>query len=124
MARPPATNLAQETDPLDPAEALLATTGITKVLTGNMPLVGVMLQRLSLAIPGKIQKLAKDMVADKLPRKITMPRHLDYDKLLGLLTAPIQEQQIENITGRFPSNVHDQAVNFIALVVPVHQQLS
>lgn len=119
-----ATNLAQEPDPLDPAEALLATVGITRVLTGDMPLVGVMLQRQALTIPSRIQKLAKQMVNDELPKAITMPRHLDYERLRGLLEGPIKEQTIENIILKFPANVHDQAVNFVALVSRIHQQLA
>lgn len=120
----PATSLNQEPDPLDPAEALLATTGLTPVLIGDMPLVGVMLQRRALAIPDRIQRLAKDMVADKLPKKITMPRHIDYDTMLALLSGPLPEQLIENITLKFPAAVHDQAVAFVSLVSRVHDQLA
>jgi hypothetical protein len=120
----PATELAQQPDPLDPAEALLATVGLTTVLLGEMPLVGVMLQRRALAIPARIKKLAKDMVADELPKKLTMPRHIGYDKFLKLLSGPLPEQLIENITLKFPANVHDQAVQFVALVSRIHDQLA
>ncbi len=120
----PATSLNQQPDPLDPTEALLATVGVTAVLTGEMPLVGVMLQRRAMDVPRRIQVLAKDMVADKLPRKLTMPRHINYDKFLAMLSGPLPEQLIENITSKFPPALHDQAVQFVALVARVHDQLS
>ena len=120
----PATALSQEPDPLDPAEALLATTGLTVVLRGDMPLVGVMLQRRALDIPRRIKQLAKQMVADELSRAITMPRHISYQDMDKLLSGPLPEQLIENTTARFPANVHDQAVSFMALVARIHDQLA
>lgn len=120
----PATGLSQPADPLDPAEALLATVGLTAVLTGNMPLVGVMLQRKSMAITSKLKKQAKDLVAHELPKKLDMPRHIPYKTGLRLFSQPLSEQLIENIIGRFPHTLHDQAIQFISLVSQVHHRLS
>lgn len=120
----PATGLSQSADPLDPAEALLATVGLTKVLTGNMPLVGVMLQRQSMTIASRLKKQAKQLVAGELPKKLDMPRHIPYKTGLRLFSQPLPEQLIENIVGKFPHALHDQALQFIALVSQVHHRLS
>src|SRR5690348_6448510 len=115
---------AQEPDPLDVGEAALATIGLTPVLTGNMPFVGVMLQRRILDIPKRIQQLAKQLVADELPRKLDMPRPFPYQKMLDMFLKPIPESTIENIQHKFPDSVSDMSIHFVSFLSQVYQHLA
>jgi hypothetical protein len=114
----------QAPDPLNVAEATLALVGLTPVLTGNMPYIGVMKQREILAMPKRIQGLCDDMVNDRLPRKLKMPRDFSYLKLLDVFTGPMSEQAIGQIHGKYQPGLGDQAVEFISLVANCHKHLA
>lgn len=114
----------QSPDPLDASEALICTVGLTRILQGDMPKIGIMLQREVLDLPRRINRLAQDMVGDALPCNLKMPRDFQYQTLLDIFSNPIPEQQIENILVKFPPDQLDQAQAFAAKLATIHKQLA
>lgn len=114
----------QAPDPLDVTEATLATIGLTRILDGDMPLVGVMLQRHILAMPRRISSACDDLVNDRLPRALKMPRPFGYDEMLETFTQPIPEQAIEKILSKFPPNVSEQAMTFVQFLARTYKHVA
>jgi len=114
----------QEQDPLNPVEATLAVVGLTHVLMGDMPFIGVMKQREIMAMPKRIANVCDELVNDKLPRKLKMPPPFSYDKMLETFTQPIPDAAIERILGKFPPNVHDQGMAFVQYLAGVYRHVA
>lgn len=114
----------QEADPLNVSEATVAVIGLTPVLKGEMPFIGVMKQREILDLPRWIQSLAQDMVNDRLPRKLKLPRDWKYMQLLERFTNPLSEQEITTILARFAPNLSDQAIAFVHFISEIHKYLA
>jgi hypothetical protein len=112
----------QEPDPLDSSEATIATIGLTPFLSGDLPYIGVMKAREILDTPKTIQKLSQQLVADELPRQLTMPRPWSWQKMYDTFTKPIPESRIEYIQGRFAD--HIEATQFLTFLGTVYKRLS
>jgi hypothetical protein len=112
-----------ETDPIEVGEATLATIGLTKVLTGGMPRVGVGVQKEILGLGKRIDDLATDFVYDRLPRNLSMPRPFTYRKLLDTFLAPVPQSVVTDIMRKFPPDATDIALSFQSTLTNVFAHL-
>lgn len=113
-----------EDDSIEVGQATLATIGFTNVVKGDMPRVGIGLQREILGIDKQIDKLAKAFVADELPGKLSMPRPFTYRKMFERFTRPISEAEMTVIMDKFPPNLSEVALSFQSTLNSAYSHVS
>jgi len=113
-----------EPDPFDPGEAAVAVIGLTRILKGDMPKVGVMLQREILDLPRTIEKLANQFVNSQLPYRFKMPRDWTYNQLVNQFSQPLPESTIQLMIEQFPPELQDMALSFQLVVQNAYQHVA
>jgi hypothetical protein len=111
-------------DTIELGEATLAVLGMTNVLRGDIPRIGVGVQKEILGIGKKIDALADDFVWDRLPKRLSMPRPFTYRKLLETFTRPIPQATITTIVEQFPRDAMDIALSFQSSLQNAYKHLS
>lgn len=109
---------------IEPGQATLAVTHLTPVLKGDMPYIGVERQREVMRLSDTIAGLAKDVVYDRLPKKVTMPRPFTYRQALKMFTQPVPEAVIAQIMSQFPPGTEDVALSFKATLAATYKRLA
>lgn len=97
---------------IDPGELALATIGVSAIIDGNVPKMGIERQREAYAIPGKLQKLAADVVDGEIKRP-PMPRPHSYRKLLDHFAKGLQPDQIQSLVVAFPHDASQMSSSFL-----------
>ncbi len=113
-----------EDDTIEVGEATLAVVGLTNVLKGDMPRIGVEKQREIIGLNKKIDGLAADFVYDRLPKKLSMPRPFTYRTLLEKFTKPIPADTMAKITAKFPADAMDTALSFKSTLTQAYAHVS
>src|SRR5690348_14659229 len=101
-------------DTIEVGEATLAVVGLSNVIAGNMPRMGIEKQREVIGLSKKIDKLADDFVYDRLPGKLKVPRPFTYRQLLDKFSKPIPESTVTDILAKFPEDAADAALSFMS----------
>ena len=109
---------------IDLGESILAVVTLTPILKAEMPRVGVGLQREILDLPKHITSLAKQLVANTLDEKLRMPRPWSYRQLYEMLTQPIPEATLAQVTKAFPEGADDGVAPLLFEVQSVFQHLA
>lgn len=114
---------------VNPGELALATIGVSAIIDGNVPKMGIERQREALSIPNKLVKLAGDVVDGEIKRP-PMPRAHSYRKLLDhFATALDQEskalkpQHIQALIDAFPHDASDMSGAFVLCAQAALQHL-
>lgn len=97
---------------INPGELALATIGVSAIIDGNVPKMGIERQRAAYAIPGKLQKLAADVVDGEIKRP-PMPRPHSYRKLLDHFAKGLQPDQIQSLVAAFPHDASQMSGEFL-----------
>jgi hypothetical protein len=111
-------------DTIEVGEATLAVVGLSTVLKGDMPRMGVAKQKEVIDLNKKIDALAADFVYDRLPRKLSMPRPFTYRQLLDKFTKPIPESEVTAIVAKFPPDAHDAALSFLSTLTQAYKHVA
>ena len=111
-------------DVIDSGESALVVIGMTAVLQDDVPKIGIGKQREILALPKRVEALAKQLVADELPRKLSMPRPFTYTRLLEQFTRPIPPGKLDAILRKFPPEVSDMALAFTSMLTNTYKHVA
>jgi hypothetical protein len=111
-------------DTIEVGEATMAVASLTAVLKGEMPKIGVGLQKEIVGLDKKIDALAQDFVYDRLPKKLSMPRPFTYRQLLDTFTKPIPASSIAEIPTKFPPDAGDAAISFLSTLQRAYASLA
>lgn len=111
-------------DEIEIGEATLAVVGMTKVLTGEMPRIGVGVQKEIIGLGAKIDGLARQFVYDELPKKLSVPRPFTYRKLVDQFTKPIPAGTIADLVSKFPRDAHDIGLSFMSTLQAAYGHLA
>lgn len=99
-------------DLIEIGEATLATIPMTTILKGDMPKIGIGVQKEITNIDKRIDKLAKQFVADELPKELSVPRPFVYEKLAERFSKPLTQLEEKDIMDKFPPNTMEGAISF------------
>ncbi len=111
-------------DTIEIGEATLAVVGLSNVLKGDMPRIGVEKQREIIGLDKTIDKMARAFVYDELPRTLKMPRPWTYRQILDKFSKPIPEETMRQVTAAFPEDAIDTALSFKSTLVQAHKHAS
>jgi hypothetical protein len=103
----------------NPGELALATIGVSAIIDGEIPRMGIERQRAAYSIPGKLPRLAADVLDDTIKRP-PMPRPHSYRKLLDHFAKGLQPHQIQSLVEAFP---HDASAMSGAFLITAQQAL-
>ena len=106
----------------NPGEAALAVIGVTPIIKGSVPKIGVGKLAEIRDVDSQIVKLAKQLCAGELPEP-SMPREHSYRATLDRLSKGLPPDEIQQLADKFPPAEHDIAGQFVMLVMSVFQQL-
>lgn len=107
---------------IDPGELALATIGVSAIIDGDIPRMGIERQREALSIPNKLQKLAADVVDGDIKRP-PMPRPHSYRKLLDHFAAGLQPDQVQSMIAAFPHDASEMSSSFLLCAQAALQHL-
>lgn len=111
-------------DTIEVGEATLATVSLTSVLKGEMPKVGIGLQKQIVGMDRRIDALARDFVNDSMSGKFVVPRPFTYTKLLDRFTHPLSEGELTAIIKKFPQDAHEVALSFMSTLQSAYTHLA
>ncbi len=97
--------------PISPGELALASIGISTILKGKMPYVGLERMEDMAKIPGRIQRLAAKVCLGTLAYVPYEHEH-KYTTLLTRLSKPLKQPEIEEMLTNFPVEASDIAAGF------------
>jgi hypothetical protein len=107
---------------IDPGELALATIGVSAIIDGEVPKMGIERQREALSIPNKLPKLAADVVDGDIKRP-PMPRPHSYRKLLDHFAKGLQPDQVQSLVAAFPHDASDMSGAFVLCAQSALQHL-
>lgn len=107
---------------VNPGELALATIGVSAIIDGTVPKMGIERQREALGIPNKLQKLAADVVDGQIKRP-PMPRAHSYRKLLDRFAQGLQPQHVQELIDAFPHDASDMSGAFVLCAQAALQHL-
>ncbi len=99
-------------DSIEIGQATLATLHLTNILKGAMPRIGIAWQKKIIGIDKTIDGLARQLVADELSGRLTIPRPFVYRKAFERFTKPLSELETKQIMSKFPRDATDTALAF------------
>ena len=111
-------------DTIEIGEATLAVVGLSNVIAGEMPRMGIEKQREVLGLGKKIDALAEDFVYDRLPRKLKVPRPFTYRQLLDKFSKPIPESAVTDMLSKFPPDATDAALSFMSTLTQAYKHVA
>lgn len=97
---------------IDPGELALATIGVSAIIDGDIPRMGIERQREAYAIPAKLERLAADVVDGDIKRP-PMPRPHSYRKLLDHFAKGLQPDQVQSLIAAFPHDASAMSGSFL-----------
>jgi hypothetical protein len=97
---------------INPGELALATIGVSAIIDGTVPKMGVGRQQEALRIPSRLDELAADVVNGSIKRP-PMPRPHSYRQLLDHFATGLQPQHIQELIARFPHDASDMSGSFL-----------
>lgn len=103
------------TPPIDPGEAALATIGITPIISGDMPYVGVEKTREIDNLPKRIQQAARELAAGQV-QKPNIGRPHSYRTLLDKLSRGLSPDEIHGLVGQFSPEASSISGPFVIAV--------
>lgn len=116
--------VAPEIDTIEVGEATIATIGLTEILRGDMPRIGVAKQREILGMGKRIDDAARMFVYDEFPGRLSMPRPFTYRKLLEQFTKPLPAGAVDKLMKSFPPDASDIALSFISTLQNMYAHLA
>lgn len=96
-------------------ELALAQIGVSSVIDGEPPKMGIMRIENALALPKKIPALARDAIAGKLKYYPEKRKH-NYTKLIERMSANLPEEEIRAMVDLFPLVAHEMAGAFSVII--------
>jgi hypothetical protein len=96
---------------INPGELALATIGVSKILKGDMPHVGLGRLDEMASIPGKIERLASKVCLGTLTYTPYEHEH-KYPTLLERLSKPLKPEELTGMLDEFPPEASDIAAGF------------
>lgn len=100
---------------VDPGELALATVGVSAIINGDPPKMGLGRIQEAMSIPARAAKLAKQLFDGELEYS-PMPRAHDYKKLLKRFKVGLQMHEMPDLVGLFPHQASDMAGSFQLVV--------
>lgn len=97
--------------PIDPGEAALAVIGVSTIIDGEMPRVGVEKTHEIATLGKRIQEAARDVAAGKT-QKVAVPRPQSYRTLLDRLSRGLTPDQVQELVQKFPPEASDMSGPF------------
>lgn len=97
----------------NPGELALATIGVSAIVDGDVPKMGVERQREALGIPKKLLTLAADAIGDEAIKRPPMPRRHSYRKLLDHFAKGLQPHQVQELIEKFPHDASEMSGAFL-----------
>lgn len=103
-------------------ELALATMGISPIIDGEPPKMGLGRIREAMGIPLKAQRAAARLCKNELPYE-PMPRAHDYPKLLKRFSKGLQAHEMPDLVGLFPHEASDMAGAFQLVAQDAFEQV-
>jgi len=98
---------------LDLGELALAVVGVTALIEDDVPKMGVGRQEEALAIPNRVVKLAREVMAEDGEHKyVPMKRHGSYRAMLDRFTHGLKTTDVQGLVSAFPAESSDMAGSF------------
>lgn len=96
---------------VNPGELALATMGVSPIIDGDPPKMGLGRIREAMGIPRTAERAAARLCKNELPYQ-PMPRAHDYPKLLKRFQKGLQAHEMPDLVGLFPHDAADMAGAF------------
>jgi hypothetical protein len=107
---------------IDPAELLMAVTGLSPFINGKPPKITIELLKRAGELPQLMTEKAAAVVRGSM-KHTPMVRSHSYDQLLDRLTKKLPDHEVEAIAEAFPIEEHDLATPFQIYVVHAFDQV-
>lgn len=116
--------IVPETKPIDPCESLMAVIGIGPAVGDEMPRIGAGKMLDASRVAREIERLARQLVRDELPKYRSPARSYNWDKLHEQLSQPLNPEQLAKIGAGFADVHTDISGLFQTHCQNVHQHLA